>query len=265
MNDADINNSGFLKKESLSWESPLKTLELNEIEHNYGAIANDLAELAELIAKAQDLFYKELKNERLTPVVFPSENKKREMYIKNRPTGMKYNHVKLFCLGQATYKAVVCIHYSVKKLKHVLKNIIGDNTAEDFYERVRDSLEYVTVDNKYFDGDVSKLILCGDEVQDGKTKIDRILKELRDWHEISISKLDAKKPVENNDEKKSNPGRPKVREEEAENRREIKANWEEYRNAIKGSGKKESFCEDNGITVEYLNNSVLRWCRDHPK
>ncbi len=61
------------------------------------------------------------------------------------------------------------------------------------------------------------------------------------------------------------PGRPRVSKEEAEHRREIKARWEQYCDTIKGANKKESFCDDKGITVEYLNNLVLRWCRDHPK
>ena len=64
---------------------------------------------------------------------------------------------------------------------------------------------------------------------------------------------------------KKKPGRHKVKEEEARKRKELKADWERYRDTIKGPNKKKSFCEEKDIKVEYLNNSVLRWCRDHPK
>ena len=67
---------------------------------------------------------------------------------------------------------------------------------------------------------------------------------------------------------KKHPGRPKVTQEEANERRKIKADWERYRDTIKGANKKENFCKDydkKDMTVEYLNNSVLRWCRDHPE
>ena len=64
---------------------------------------------------------------------------------------------------------------------------------------------------------------------------------------------------------KNKPGRPKVLAEEAKKRRDLKTSWEQYRDTIKGSGKKMSFCADNEISVEYLNNKVLRWCRDHPR
>ena len=60
-------------------------------------------------------------------------------------------------------------------------------------------------------------------------------------------------------------GRPKVKDKEAIKRREIKANWERYRDTIKGANKKKSFCDENGIKVEYLEDSVLRWCRYHPQ
>ena len=67
---------------------------------------------------------------------------------------------------------------------------------------------------------------------------------------------------------KGKVGRPKVSIKEAQKRCKIKSDWEQYRDTIRGANKKKNFCydyEDEDITVEYLNNSVLRWCRDHPK
>lgn len=61
--------------------------------------------------------------------------------------------------------------------------------------------------------------------------------------------------------KRKNVGRPKVDLEEAQKRRDLKASWEQSRVA---KISKATFCEDKKIKVEYLNNSVLRWCRDHP-
>ncbi len=65
--------------------------------------------------------------------------------------------------------------------------------------------------------------------------------------------------------RKKRLGRPKVSKDEAVKRRKLKFDWERYRDTIKGADKKPSFCVDKKITVEYLNNLVLRWCRDHPK
>ena len=58
-------------------------------------------------------------------------------------------------------------------------------------------------------------------------------------------------------------GRPKVTSDEIERRRELKSEWERYRDSDPEARKKR-FCEDEEITVKYLNNSVLRWCRDNP-
>lgn len=62
---------------------------------------------------------------------------------------------------------------------------------------------------------------------------------------------------------KKKVGRPKVSEEKAKKRRGIKADWERYRDTVKAANKKKSFCDENGITVEYLEDTVLRWCRYH--
>lgn len=62
--------------------------------------------------------------------------------------------------------------------------------------------------------------------------------------------------------RKRKAGRPKVEEDEARRRRDLKAEWEQARD-VKVS--KTKFCLDKGIEVEYLNNSVLRYCRDHPQ
>ncbi|MBN2271987.1 MAG: hypothetical protein JXN61_15335 [Sedimentisphaerales bacterium] len=59
-------------------------------------------------------------------------------------------------------------------------------------------------------------------------------------------------------------GRPRVADEEAKRRRTFKAEWERYKETGPDATKKR-FCEDEEINVEYLNNSVLRWCRDHPE
>lgn len=61
---------------------------------------------------------------------------------------------------------------------------------------------------------------------------------------------------------KGKVGRPKVKEAEAQRRRDLKAKWERARDA---KVSKVDFCQDEDIEVEYLNNCVLRWCRDHPK
>jgi hypothetical protein len=180
--------SPLLEVESLNWDSTLRTLTLSKIEQQYGKTAKDLAELVELIVEAKGLFSKELKNGKITGVGFSSEIKKRKMYINNEPTDMTYDYGRIYCLSQGTYKIVIRIHYSMQKLKRVLKNIIGDNAASNFYDHVRDTIEYGTIGKNHYHDDERKLVFCGDEFQDGKTKIERILMDLEEWHERAISK-----------------------------------------------------------------------------
>jgi len=61
---------------------------------------------------------------------------------------------------------------------------------------------------------------------------------------------------------RNNVGRPKVLEdeEEVQRRRDLKDAWEQ---AHEAKISKTDFCRDEGIEPEYLNNSVLRYCRDH--
>jgi len=61
---------------------------------------------------------------------------------------------------------------------------------------------------------------------------------------------------------KKKPGRHKVEEAEAVKRRKYNTDW---KRASEAKVSKDDFCGDEGIEVEYLNNSVLRWCRDHPQ
>lgn len=58
-------------------------------------------------------------------------------------------------------------------------------------------------------------------------------------------------------------GRPKLCSEDVQRRRDIKKRWQAYK-TLQGSSKPE-FCDDEGIDVNYLDYSVLRWCRDHPE
>ena len=91
------------------------------------------------------------------------------------------------------------------------------------------------------------------------------LKFLKTKVEARIQKLAAtKQKGKTGGKKKTNGerGRPKVTEEEAQKRRKLKADWVR---AHKAKVSKVDFCEDKGIEVEYLNNSVLRWCCDHPE
>ena len=81
-----------------------------------------------------------------------------------------------------------------------------------------------------------------------KFAVDEIVSEILE----QIPKTKNKKKV----------GRPKVTIEEAQKRRKLKTDWER---AAEVRISKSEFCEDNDIDVEYLNNSVLRWCRDHLK
>lgn len=66
--------------------------------------------------------------------------------------------------------------------------------------------------------------------------------------------------------KKAKRGAPTVssKPEEVARRRRLKADWERYKETV-SYATKELFCKDEGIEVSYLNNSVLRWCRDNPK
>ncbi len=100
--------------------------------------------------------------------------------------------------------------------------------------------------------------------------------ELEHVAQMAREELVAKKVTETEQEGKpvrktkttGKVGHPKIKPKEAQRRRKIKNDWEQYRDTIKGANKKKCFCvdyEDTDITVEYLNNSVLRWCRDHPK
>jgi len=63
------------------------------------------------------------------------------------------------------------------------------------------------------------------------------------------------------------PGRPRVSGDhvEVERRRDLKKRWEDYQSANLKGADKEQFCKDASIKVAYLNNRVLRWCREHPE
>ncbi len=111
------------------------------------------------------------------------------------------------------------------------------------------------------------------------SKLDEVTQELEKIKykiEVELQQSAPDKPADTEQNEKlggkiktkDKPGRPKVSKEKAQERRKIKSDWERLRDTIKGANKKKKFCddyEDADITVEYLNNSVLRWCRDHPK
>ncbi len=67
--------------------------------------------------------------------------------------------------------------------------------------------------------------------------------------------------------KKNDRGRPRVSDDrvEVERRRNLKSKWEQYQSVGLKDASKPQFCLDKGISVAYLNDSVLRWCREHPE
>ena len=61
--------------------------------------------------------------------------------------------------------------------------------------------------------------------------------------------------------------RPRVSDDhvKVERRRDLKKKWENYQSTGLKGASKEQFCKDRGISVAYLDDSVLRWCRNHPE
>jgi hypothetical protein len=178
------------------WFQDLSNKEIQDVETKYGELANDLLEVADMISQADKRFNESLKKNKFVdkPVVTMHAGRKIQE-LSSKELGGDAFHIKLSLQAERTIPIVMRILYSLLKFKRKITYLVGKNIAKNFFEQLRDTLQYVDItptlltSKNGFQKDPDIVYeFVGNDAWSGKRKIDDYIDTIKEWHELDISK-----------------------------------------------------------------------------
>jgi hypothetical protein len=186
-----------LRFDSPDWEAPLKQRDVAYCEENFGPLASDFAELIEWVRETDRLFKKELSSFNYVPM--PHD----KVIVRLPPrdkviSGVKSREHAIAQVSKGTYRLVLRIHYSARRLKSEMERIAGKSASREFYWKLQHAFQFVdtttfrresgkTLDvfRHEYNGNADDIQsdYMGNLARNGKRKIDQIIETLDHWQE----------------------------------------------------------------------------------
>ena len=175
------------------WFQPVSADEFLEIGTKYGQLAGDLLEVAGLIQQADEEFHKSLHENKLV------EKLVHVSYCGREITGMLNQANNVYHLGislqtDKTLPVVMRILYSLVRFKRKMEYLVGKKTAKDFFNQLRDALQFVDttprlVSAKKIKSATTETLygFVGDDEWGGTHKINDLVNALKEWHQLDMS------------------------------------------------------------------------------